>query len=112
MWGQLIAQAGETTRAAVWCLLAQLAYLSDECVDLLLLLKNGLVELLHQVFGEAGLDFKVHQAFVGVVVWHVCKGGVVFISVWPAQCVVFQARLCSSAHHQSRQSQCSKGVPP
>jgi hypothetical protein len=37
-----------------------------------------LVELLHQVFGEASLDFKVHQAFVGVIVWHVCKGVVVF----------------------------------
>jgi hypothetical protein len=112
MWGQLIAQAGETTRAAVWCLLAQLAYLSDECVDLLLLFKNGLVELLHQVFGEACLDFKVHQAFVVVVVWHVCKGVRLFISVWPAQCVGFQARLCSSAHHQSRQNQCNKGELP
>jgi hypothetical protein len=29
-----------------------------------------LVELLHQVFGEAGLDLKVHQAFVCVGVWH------------------------------------------
>jgi hypothetical protein len=29
-----------------------------------------LVELLHQVFGEAGLDLKVHQAFVYVGVWH------------------------------------------
>jgi hypothetical protein len=26
--------------------------------------------LLHQVFGEAGLDLKVHQAFVCVGVWH------------------------------------------
>ncbi len=78
MWGQLIAQAGESTRAAVWRLLAQSAYLSDECVDLLLLLKNGLVELLYQVFGEAGLDFKVHQAFVNVVVWHAGMGVVVF----------------------------------
>jgi hypothetical protein len=29
-----------------------------------------LVELLHQVFGEAGLDLKIHQAFVNVGVWH------------------------------------------
>jgi hypothetical protein len=33
-----------------------------------------LVELLHQVFGEAGFDFKIHQAFVNVGVWHVCLG--------------------------------------
>jgi hypothetical protein len=29
-----------------------------------------LVELLHQVFGEAGFDLKVHQAFINVGVWH------------------------------------------
>jgi hypothetical protein len=29
-----------------------------------------LIELFHQVFGEAGLDLKVHQAFVNVGVWH------------------------------------------
>jgi hypothetical protein len=29
-----------------------------------------LVELLHQVFGEAGLDLKVHQSFVNVGVRH------------------------------------------
>ena len=54
---QLITQAGEPARTTVWRLLAQLAHLADEGVNLLLLLKNGLIELLHQVFGEAGLDF-------------------------------------------------------
>ena len=67
---QLVAQAGEPARAAVWRLLAQLAHLANERINLLLLLKNSLVELLHQVFGEAGLDLKVHQAFVCVGVWH------------------------------------------
>jgi hypothetical protein len=67
---QLVAQAGETTRSAVWRLLAQLAHLANERINLLLLLKDGLIELLHQVFGEAGLDLKVHQAFVNVGVWH------------------------------------------
>ena len=54
---QLVTQAGETARATVWRLLAQLAHLANEGVNLLLLLKNGLIELLHQVFGKAGLDF-------------------------------------------------------
>ena len=54
---QLITQAGEPARTTVWRLLVQLAHLADEGVNLLLLLKNGLIELLHQVFGEAGLDF-------------------------------------------------------
>ncbi len=66
MWGQLIAQAAKAARAAVGCLLTQLADFADKRINLLLLLKNGLVELLHQVFGEAGLDFKVHQTFVDV----------------------------------------------
>ena len=67
---QLVAQAGESARAAVRRLLAQLVHLADEGVNLLLLLKNGLVELLHQVFCEAGFNLKVHQAFVCVSVWH------------------------------------------
>jgi hypothetical protein len=29
-----------------------------------------LVELLHQILGEAGFDFKLHQALVNVGVWH------------------------------------------
>ena len=70
MWGQLIAQAAKAARAAVGCLLAQLADFADKRINLLLLLKNGLVELLHQVLGEAGLDFKVHQTFVYVGVGH------------------------------------------
>lgn len=68
---QLIAQAAKPAAATVGCLLAQLAHLTQKGVYLLLLLKNGLVELLHQVFGEAGFDFKVHQPFVEVSVWHV-----------------------------------------
>jgi hypothetical protein len=67
---QLVAQAGEAACPAVWCLLAKLAHFANERINLLLLLKNSLIELLHQVFGEAGLDLKVHQAFVNVGVWH------------------------------------------
>jgi hypothetical protein len=67
---QLVTQAGETARATVWRLLAQLTDFANERINLLLLLKNGLVELLHQVFGEAGLDLKVHQSFVNVGVRH------------------------------------------
>ena len=70
MWGQLIGQAAKAARAAVGCLLSQLADFADKRINLLLLLKNGLVELLHQVFGEAGLDFKVHQTFVDIGVGH------------------------------------------
>jgi hypothetical protein len=109
---QFIAQAGETTRAAVWRLLAQLAYLADERLDLLLLLKNGLVELLYQVFGEAGLDFKVHQAFINVGVCHVRLTCVVFISIWSVQYVNFQAHFCSSVHRQSLQSLCNTDAQP
>ena len=69
--GQLIAQATKATATPIRCLLAQLAHFADEGVDLLLLLEDGLVELLHQILGEAGLDFKVHQAFVNVGVRHV-----------------------------------------
>jgi len=53
---QLVLRTGEATRSAVRRLLAQLADLTDQRVDLLLLLKNGLVELLYPIFGEAGLD--------------------------------------------------------
>ena len=67
---QFIPQATKTAAAAIGRVLTQLAHLADERVDLLLLLKNGLVELLDQVFGKAGLDFKVHQAFVNVGVGH------------------------------------------
>jgi hypothetical protein len=70
MGRQLIAQAGETARSAIGCLLTQLAHFANERINLLLLLKDGLVELLHQVFGEAGLDLKVHQSFVNVGVRH------------------------------------------
>ena len=54
---QFIAQTGEPARSTIWRLLAQLAHFANERVDLLLLLKNGLVELLYQVFGEACLHF-------------------------------------------------------
>jgi len=72
--GTFVAQATKSTRAAVGCLLAKLAHLTDECLDLLLLLKDGLVELLYQVFGEASFDLKFHQSLVYVFVWHL--GGV------------------------------------
>ena len=76
---QFITQASKATRAAVRRLLAQLAHLTDERIDLLLLWKDGVVELLHQVFGEAGLDFKRHQALVYVGVGHVCRVFIQFI---------------------------------
>lgn len=56
MGWKFIAQVREPTRATIWRLLAQLTDLADERVDLLLLLKDGLVELLHPIFGEAGFD--------------------------------------------------------
>jgi hypothetical protein len=34
----------------------ELADLADQRIDLLLLAKNGLVELLQPIFGEAGFD--------------------------------------------------------
>ena len=71
MWGQFITKATKATCAAVGRLLAQVAHFANECLNLLLLLKNGLVELLDQVFGETGLDLKIHQSFVDVGVWHV-----------------------------------------
>ena len=72
VWRQFIAQAAKATCATVRCVLTQLTHLMDECVDLLLLLKDGLVELLYQVFGEAGFDLELHQAFVNVGVGHMC----------------------------------------
>jgi hypothetical protein len=91
MGRQFITQAAKATRAAVRRLLTQLAYLADERIDLLLLLKDGLVELLYQVFGEAGFDFKLHQALVYVGVRHVCR-------------VLFQFILVSSARNSSNWS--------
>ena len=70
MRGQLIAQAAKAACAAIGRLLAQLADFANERINLLLLLKNGLIQLLHQVLGKARLDFKVHQTFVNVGVWH------------------------------------------
>ena len=48
-----------------WRLLAQLDDFVREPVDELLLLVDGQVQLIQQVFGEAGLDFPVLQAVEG-----------------------------------------------
>ena len=63
MWRQFIAQIALASGSAFWHLTAQLAHLSQECIDAELLLVNQLIELLQQIFGVTGLDFQRHQAF-------------------------------------------------
>jgi len=45
-------------------LLAQVLDLADQHVDVLLLADNDLVQLVQQIFREAGLDFQVREALV------------------------------------------------
>ena len=57
--------------------LPQVSQLAHQHVDLLLLAHDDLVQLIQQVFGEAGLDFQIGQALVDVVcVFHAafCPG--------------------------------------
>ena len=52
---QFVAQMGDS--AALWHLSPELADFSDQGIDLFLLAKNGLVELLQPIFCETGFDF-------------------------------------------------------
>ena len=63
---QFVAQVARCAHAAIGAGLAQLAQFADQQVDLLLLAHDDFVELIELVFGEAGLDFQLGQALVGV----------------------------------------------
>jgi len=64
---QLISQAAKA--ACLWLggLLAQAFDLAHQAVDLVLLAHDDGVELIEQVFGEAGLDLEVGQSLFGAV---------------------------------------------
>ena len=72
----LVAQIAHLSAApCLWQALAHLAQLLNEGVDLLLLAIHLGVELVEQVFGETGLDFKVDQSvFNGERDVHGCIG--------------------------------------
>ena len=55
------------TRTVVGAELAQVTQLTDQLVNLLLLAHDDEVELIQQIFGEAGLDFKLGKAVVNRV---------------------------------------------
>ena len=65
---QVIAGPAESAMTRLGNLLAQPLDLAHERVDLLLLADDDLVELVKQVFVEAGLDFQLGQSVVGGVV--------------------------------------------
>ena len=72
---QLIPQAAERSRLGLGGLLAQAFDLALQTVDLVLLAHDDGVELIEQVFGEAGLDLEIGQpplgaVFQGVRVFH------------------------------------------
>ena len=69
---QLIPQAAEGARLRLGGLLAQAFDLALQAVDLVLLAHDDGVELIEQVFGEAGLDLEVGQALFGEVFGGVC----------------------------------------
>ena len=65
---KLVSQVARAVGAGLGRLLAQLDDFVREPVDELLLLVNGQVQLIQQVFGEAGLDFQCFKPlkdFVG-----------------------------------------------
>ena len=64
---QLIPQAAEGSRLRFGGLLAQAFDLAGQLVDLVLLAHDDGVELIEQVFGEAGLDLEVGQSLLGAV---------------------------------------------
>ena len=69
----LVTQAAKAARPAVGFLAPQVAHLRHQQVNLLLLSRHDLVQAVHQVLGETGLDFQVRQALLGVVrVFHAC----------------------------------------
>ena len=65
MWWNFVAQMGDTV--AFRHLSPQLAHFAHQGIDLLLLPKDGLVELFQPVLAEAGLDFQIGQALI-----HLC----------------------------------------
>ena len=67
---QLVAQIACLPAPTLWHLLTQLRHLAQQGIDLLLLLVDDLVELLHQVLCEAGFDFQVGQPLVNVLRIH------------------------------------------
>ena len=72
---QVVACPAENTAAGVRNLLPELVHLANQGVDLLLLADDDLVQLVEQVFIEAGLDLKLGQAVVyGVVGLHAAIG--------------------------------------
>ena len=72
---QVVAQIARHANALAWGGLSKVADLSNQRVDLLLLADDDLVQLIQQVFGEAGFDLKINQALFGVVgVFHACIG--------------------------------------
>jgi len=64
---QLVAQVTQRSCALGGCLLAQPLQLLRESVNLVLLADDDLVEAVQQVFGKAGLDFQIGQAFFNSV---------------------------------------------
>ena len=62
---QVVAGPAEHTAAGVRKLLPELGDFAQQRVDLLLLANDDLVQLVQQVFIEAGLDFQIGQAMVG-----------------------------------------------
>lgn len=68
---QVITQAAPSVQCAFWRWLPKLGHLAQQQVNLLLLARNDLVQMLNQVFGVGGLDFKIRQAlFCGVWICH------------------------------------------
>ena len=68
MWRQVVAGPAENAAARIRHLLAQPLDFAPQRVDLPLLADDDLVELVQQVFVEAGLDFQFGQAVVDGVV--------------------------------------------
>ena len=61
---QVVARPAEHTTAGVRNLLPELGNFAHQRVDLLLLADDDLVQLVQQVFIEAGLDLQIGQAMV------------------------------------------------
>ena len=64
---QFVPCPSECRAASVGDLLAELRNFTEQRVDLLLLANDDLVQLVEQVFVEAGLYFKFSQAVIGGV---------------------------------------------
>jgi hypothetical protein len=71
MWRQFVAQTAKTRPVCCRKVLAKLDQFTRQLVDLLLLAKNGLVQLVQKVVGKRGFDLERRQAlFSGVRVFH------------------------------------------